>query len=572
MPSADFEDRIGALDLSLFAAIDSQSDDGDKRSWLALQRIARQWSEPYTYLEIGSHLGGSIQPHLVDPRCGRIYSIDKRPVEPPDDRGEVFRYEGNSTERMLSNLRAIDPNQVSKIVCFDSDTRELEPSSLPDRPDLCFIDGEHTRGAVLSDFAFCAKVCSPRAIICFHDDWIIYPALSRILRTLRNQGTAFSAFKLLGSTFALALGTLSVPEDDFLQEHAIDGRQFIRRMRARRLLKRSIPAPLLPIARYFRRLFAGANRNQGSLSSREQPAAEAKVALTLGAVVTNFDSWPLAARCIAALRTWSGRLERIVLIDDHSPGSPETLPADPRLAVRVNAARRGFAATLNRAIEELGTDIAVVFDADAYPLADASQGILTAFAGEPGLGLLGFRTVDAKGNDSPSWSAEPGVFALVAGQRLDGWLRRLRPARQQEEICLHTAALAVRREAFLALGGVDEELGFLDVDLDLSMRARRGGWIVRWDPSLVAYHEGGGTRVATRWRVAEFHRSRFRLLRKYGRIRFPGLLRALVLARLRLESLILASLGGMVFRDADRRRDKVLGRRELIQLVRREFR
>ncbi len=39
-PALDFESRIGALDLSLFAAIDSQSDDGDRRSWLALQRLA----------------------------------------------------------------------------------------------------------------------------------------------------------------------------------------------------------------------------------------------------------------------------------------------------------------------------------------------------------------------------------------------------------------------------------------------------------------------------------------------------------------------------------------------------
>lgn len=294
--------------------------------------------------------------------------------------------------------------------------------------------------------------------------------------------------------------------------------------------------------------------------------------LSLGAVVTNFDSWPLAARCIEALQTWSERLQRIVLMDDCSPSSPETLPVDPRLVVRVNAARRGFAATLNRAIQEVGTDLVVMFDADAYPLADASQAILAAFASEPRLGLLGFRTVDAEGRDSPSWSAEPDAFVLMAGQRLDGWLRGLRPASKPKEICLHAAALALRREAFLAAGGADEELGFLDVDLDLSMRVRRAGWIVRQDPSLVAYHEGGGTPVATRWRVQELYRSRFRLLRKYNRIRFPRLLRAAVLARLGLESLLLASLGGLIFRDAERRRDKVVGRRELIRLVRREFR
>lgn len=294
--------------------------------------------------------------------------------------------------------------------------------------------------------------------------------------------------------------------------------------------------------------------------------------MTLGAAVTTFESWPLAARCLEALETWSGRLERIVVVDDHSSSPPEGLPSDSRLEVRINAERRGFAATLNRAVGEAGTDLAVIFDADAYPLSDASGAILGAFAGEPRLGLLGFRTVDARGADTPSWSEEPGALSLVAGQRLDGWLHRLMPARGPRKICLHTAALAVRREAFLAVGGADEDLGFLDVDIDLSMRLRQAGWTVRWDPTLVAYHEGGGSPIATRWRVQQLYRGRYRLLRKHGRIRFPGLIRAAVLVRLHLESLLLTLLGGLLFRDAGRRRDKAAGRRDLIELVRREFR
>jgi GT2 family glycosyltransferase len=281
-------------------------------------------------------------------------------------------------------------------------------------------------------------------------------------------------------------------------------------------------------------------------------------------------------RCLEALSGWSGRLAQIVVVDDGSAGSPagspEDMPSDPRITVRVNASRRGFAATLNRAVAELETDLAVVFDADAYPLADVSEAICAAFHGEPRLGILGFRTVDAQGRDTPSWSGEPTAFSLAAGQRLDGWLRRLLPAGRPREVCLHTAALALRREAFRAVGGADEEMGFLDVDIDLSMRLRRAGWRVRWDPALVAFHEGGGSPIATSWRVQQLYRSRWRLLRKHGLIRLPALLRAAVLVRLYLESFLLTGLGGILFRDSARRRDKVQGRRELIRLVRRELR
>lgn len=254
----DFDARIDRLDLSLFAAIDSQSDDGDRRSWLALQREVRRWNGSYAYLEIGSYRGGSLQPYLLDPRCRTILSIDNRPLAPPDDRGEGFRYEDNTTTGMLANLRTVDPQQVAKIVCFESDARALDPARLPDRPALCFIDGEHTQSAVLSDFDFCLRACASRAIIYFHDDWLIVPALSEILLRLRKLGLPFTAFKLQGTTFAIALGARSVPEDGFLREAAVSGRLFLLDMRWRRLLKRILPAPLQAFARRLRRLSGGA--------------------------------------------------------------------------------------------------------------------------------------------------------------------------------------------------------------------------------------------------------------------------------------------------------------------------
>ena len=70
-----FDRRLEELDLSLFDEVSTQSSDGDRRSWLAVQRSVRR-PNGYTYLEIGSHLGGSIQQHLVDPWCARIISMD----------------------------------------------------------------------------------------------------------------------------------------------------------------------------------------------------------------------------------------------------------------------------------------------------------------------------------------------------------------------------------------------------------------------------------------------------------------------------------------------------------------
>jgi hypothetical protein len=99
-----FEEKLNRLDLALFEKISSQTTEDDKRSLLAIQNATREIYPNYNYLEIGSHLGGSIQPHLVDEKCAKIYSIDKRPLVQPDERGVNYGYPENSTQRMLDLL------------------------------------------------------------------------------------------------------------------------------------------------------------------------------------------------------------------------------------------------------------------------------------------------------------------------------------------------------------------------------------------------------------------------------------------------------------------------------------
>jgi len=150
---SNLQERLESMDISLFEKIPSQTTDDDKRSLLAIQSAVREIAPTYTYLEIGSHLGGSIQPHLVDERCAKIYSIDKRPLVQPDERGVSYGYPENSTQRMLSLLSEIAPTE--KIVTFDGETGKLDQSVVDVRPQLCFIDGEHTDKATKVDFDFC---------------------------------------------------------------------------------------------------------------------------------------------------------------------------------------------------------------------------------------------------------------------------------------------------------------------------------------------------------------------------------------------------------------------------------
>ncbi len=150
------------MDLSVFSTIESQSSEEDKKSFLACQAAVREIKGEYAYLEIGSYLGGSIQPHLLDTKCRTIISIDKRPKTQPDERGFDWTYLENSTDRMIDNLKRVAPEYVEKIKTIDGSTEEIDPSTIEGPIDLCLIDGEHTDAAMRRDFEFCLSVLNER--------------------------------------------------------------------------------------------------------------------------------------------------------------------------------------------------------------------------------------------------------------------------------------------------------------------------------------------------------------------------------------------------------------------------
>ena len=211
-------DAVDALDLGLFDRVPSQTTADDRRSLLAVQRAVARHFGAYSYLEIGSHLGGSIQPHLLDPRCRRIYSIDPRPVHQADDRGVDPHYPDNSTARMLENLRAIGPDRVDRIETFELTSADVDPDRIDDPPHLCFIDGEHTTAAVLADMDFCRRVGHPDGAIVFHDAGVIWMALGRVLRQLDHDGADTESIVLGGSVMAIAFGASPLRSDPAVRD------------------------------------------------------------------------------------------------------------------------------------------------------------------------------------------------------------------------------------------------------------------------------------------------------------------------------------------------------------------
>jgi Methyltransferase domain len=236
----DFEGRIAQLDTTLFGLVHTQSTEKDRRSWLALQRAVRDVKARYVYLEIGSYRGGSLQQYLQDPKCSRIYSIDNRTV---DD-----RHSENSTQAMLDNLSAVAPDEMHRLVCFDTDAHDVPRGSIRDAVDICFIDGKHTNEAVLSDFAFCLGVCASDAVIYFHDAGCTRAGIAACLRRLKRSSRPFVAYKLPGDTFVVALLDSPVYADARVRSAAVavHGERWLKTSAISGRVRRWVPSGLRP--------------------------------------------------------------------------------------------------------------------------------------------------------------------------------------------------------------------------------------------------------------------------------------------------------------------------------------
>lgn len=182
----------------------------DHNTMLSLQKIVQD-EEPCIYLEVGSLLGGSLVPYLLDNRCTEVHSVDLRPEFTPDERFYNFDYDHVTTAMMLTNLRSeVSEENMQKLKTYDMDTaRFVQQYNV--RPNLVFLDAEHTNRAVFQDFLNLAPRFREDMIFAFHDSNLIFDALTNIKAMLRYEGVEFGAGYLPDVVFAIAFGKYIEP-------------------------------------------------------------------------------------------------------------------------------------------------------------------------------------------------------------------------------------------------------------------------------------------------------------------------------------------------------------------------
>ena len=189
----------------------------------------------YDYVEIGSYLGRSLQPHLQDADCARALSIDLRPGTTPDERGALDTYAGITADDMVRGLSEVcsqsDLQKLETITDTSHALRAMEPNKF----DLAFIDGEHTHTAAFYDFLNVLRVMRKEGVICFDDTTLVLTGIRNAFAVLEERGVAHASAFGRGGITVVALGPESQSFIDSLGPDLIMPEKRVERRARRRM-------------------------------------------------------------------------------------------------------------------------------------------------------------------------------------------------------------------------------------------------------------------------------------------------------------------------------------------------
>lgn len=266
--------------------------------------------------------------------------------------------------------------------------------------------------------------------------------------------------------------------------------------------------------------------------------------MTVSVIVVNWNGAHLLRDCLQPLCDEVDGIEVIVVDNGSADGSVDLLRAEfPAVTLIANPDNRGFAAANNQGIGAAKERYALLLNNDTIPDPRAIHH-LTGFLDErPAVAIAGPTLVNVDGSAQDSCGPGPNLVTELLGKsmlhRLLPGRRSWAPAENRKVDWVTGAALCIRREVAMDLGGLDEQMFMFYEDLDLCARAREWGhevWFVATPPIV---HLGGATRRTVEARsLVDSYRSTDRYFRVHGPTWRHRLIRLLTLPEMVARGLL----------------------------------
>ena len=269
----------------------------------------------------------------------------------------------------------------------------------------------------------------------------------------------------------------------------------------------------------------------------------------MAVVIVNYNTREYLRACLATVLS-EAPSEVVVVDNTSSDGSVEMVQAEyPDVTLHANKTNVGYGAAANQAIASCTAKYILLLNADTLVQPGALRALSSYLDLRSQVAIVGPRLVNSHGKQQPSCHPFPTplntlVHMSILSQLID-YVPFLRnryhynssPIRAGAVPWVHGAALAIRREAFEAVGGFDVSFFMYSEEVDLCYRLHAARWQVHFAPVATVVHVGGASTIQRRTEMeVQVFASTMQFYRRHSsrisRTQVVAIVKGLMLARL----------------------------------------
>jgi GT2 family glycosyltransferase len=292
---------------------------------------------------------------------------------------------------------------------------------------------------------------------------------------------------------------------------------------------------------------------------------------SISVVVVNHNTCRELRACLGSI-TPEETNDVVVIDNKSSDGSLEMVRSEyPSVRLLANESNIGYGAAANLAIAELTTPYVVLLNSDTLLRPGACKALCRYLDEHPRAAIVGPRLENSTGRLEASCFPFPGpintflensVTAVLLGRLIRqhvpvirGLYLRTWPHDSARIVpWVKGAALAIRRKAFVEVGGFDQRFFMYFEDADLCCRLGKVGWEVHFAPVTTIVHSGAASTRNYRADMAVQLLHSTELFYEKHCSRFRTTMMKWVIKSLMLAKLFFSSIRLLLLRDPSRRR------------------
>ncbi len=249
-------------------------------------------------------------------------------------------------------------------------------------------------------------------------------------------------------------------------------------------------------------------------------------------VIVNYKSTDYLLKCLKSIYNSIRNIPvRVFVYDNDSKNGVDRITiAFPNVNLTKNDSNIGFSRGVNKCIKQGTAPYVLILNPDTVIKDGFFESTLQYIENNPDIGIVGPKILNTDGSLQGSARAFPKPWMAIFGRNslLTKWFPNNRISRKSilstgsDGIApmfadwLSGACMLIRRTAVDEVGLLDEQFFMYWEDVDLCKRMWDNGWKIAYFPKAsIVHHVGGSTNKRPLRSIIDFHKSSYKIIRKY---------------------------------------------------------